>query len=77
MLKIPKRQSIRVISKRTENTMAKKLSTSHYIENLTKKLLNLGFLMVMLESSLQKFDGSHHGYRISVSQMTWDMFFLL
>jgi hypothetical protein len=41
---------------------------------LTRKLLNQGFLLVKLKSSLQKFNGCHHGlvhrYRIFVSQMT-------
>ena len=40
---------------------------------LTKKLLNQGFLLVKLKSSLRKFYGRHHDlvdhYRISVSQM--------
>ena len=47
---------------------------------LTRKLLNQGFLFVMLKSSLRKFYGRHHDlvdrYRISVSQMTTDMFHL-
>jgi hypothetical protein len=45
---------------------------------LTKKLLNQGFLLVRLKSSLRKFDGRHHDfvnrYRTSVSQMIMDMF---
>ena len=45
---------------------------------LTKKLLNQGFLLVKLKSSLRKFYGPHHDlvdrYGISVSQMTTDMF---
>jgi hypothetical protein len=44
---------------------------------LTRKLLNQGFLLVKLKSSLQKFYGRHHDlvdlYGISVSQMTTDM----
>jgi hypothetical protein len=47
---------------------------------LTKKLLNQGFLVVNLKSSLRKFYGRHHDlvdrYGISVSQMTTDMFHL-
>jgi hypothetical protein len=47
---------------------------------LTMKLLNQGFLLVMLKSSLRKFYGCHHDlvdrYGISVSQMTTDMFHL-
>jgi len=47
---------------------------------LTRKLLNQGFLLVKLKSSLRKFDGRHHDlvdrYGISVSQMTTDMFHL-
>ena len=47
---------------------------------LTRKLLNQGFLMVKLKSSLRKFYGRHHDlidrYGISVSQMTTDMFHL-
>ena len=47
---------------------------------LTRKLLNHGFLFVKLKSSLRKFYGHHHDlgnrYRISVSQMTTDMFHL-
>jgi hypothetical protein len=47
---------------------------------LTGKLLNHGFLLVKLKSSLRKFYGSHHDlvdrYGISVSQMTTDMFHL-
>jgi hypothetical protein len=45
---------------------------------LTRKLLNQGFLLVKLNSSLRKFYGRHHDlvdrYRISVSQMTTDIF---
>jgi hypothetical protein len=41
---------------------------------LTRKLLNQGFLLVKLKSSLRKFYGRHHDlvdrYEISVSQMT-------
>jgi hypothetical protein len=41
---------------------------------LTMKLLNQGFLLVKLKSSLRKFYGRHHGladrYGISVSQIT-------
>ena len=44
---------------------------------LTRKLLNQGFLLVKLKSSLWKFYGRHHDfvdrYGISVSQMTTDM----
>ena len=47
---------------------------------LTKKLLNQGFLLVKLKSSLWKFYGRHHDlfdrYGISVLQMTKDMFHL-
>ena len=47
---------------------------------LTRKLLNQGFLMVKLKSSLRKFYGRNHDlvdrYGISVSQMTTDMFHL-
>ena len=47
---------------------------------LTRKLLNQGFLLVTLKSSLRKFYGRHHDlvdrYGISVSQMTTDMFHL-
>jgi hypothetical protein len=47
---------------------------------LTRKLLNQGFLLVKLKSSLRKFYGRHHDlvdrYGISVSQMTMDMFHL-
>jgi hypothetical protein len=47
---------------------------------LTRKLLNQGFLLVKLKSSLQKCYGRHHDlvdrYGISVSQMTTDMFHL-
>jgi hypothetical protein len=47
---------------------------------LTRKLLNQGFLLVMLKSSLRKFYGRHHDlvdrYGIYVSQMTTDMFHL-
>jgi hypothetical protein len=49
---------------------------------LTRKLLNHGFLLVKLKSSLRKFYGHHHDladrYGISVSQMTTctDMFHL-
>jgi hypothetical protein len=45
---------------------------------LTMKLLNQGYLIVKLKSSLRKFYGRHHDlvdrYGISVSQMTTDMF---
>jgi hypothetical protein len=48
---------------------------------LTRKLLNQGFLLVKLKSSLRKFYGRHHDlvdrYGIYVSQMTTDMFHLL
>jgi hypothetical protein len=47
---------------------------------LTRKLLNQGFLLIKLKSSLRKFYGRHHDlvdrYGISVSQMTTDMFYL-
>ena len=47
---------------------------------LTRKLLNQGFLLVKLKSSLRKFYGRHHDlvdrYGISVSQVTTDMFHL-
>ena len=47
---------------------------------LTRKLLNQGFFLVKLKSSLQKFYGRHHDlvdrYGISVSQMTTDIFHL-
>jgi hypothetical protein len=47
---------------------------------LTRKLLNQGFLLVKLKSSLRKFYGRHHDlvdrYGISASQMTTDMFHL-
>ena len=47
---------------------------------LTRKLLNQGFLLVQLKSSLRKFYGRHHDsvdrYGISVLQMTTDMFHL-
>jgi hypothetical protein len=47
---------------------------------LTRKLLNQGFLLVKLKSSLRKLYGHHHDlvdrYKISVSQMTTDMFHL-
>jgi hypothetical protein len=47
---------------------------------LTRKLLDKGFLLVKLKSSLRKFYGRHHDlvdrYGISVSQMTTDMFHL-
>jgi hypothetical protein len=47
---------------------------------LTRKLLNQGFLLVKLKSSLRKYYGRHHDlvdrYGISVSQMTTDMFHL-
>jgi hypothetical protein len=47
---------------------------------LTRKLLNQGFLLVKLKSSLGKCYGRHHDlvdrYGISVSQMTTDMFHL-
>jgi hypothetical protein len=45
---------------------------------LTRKLLNQGFLLVKLKSSLRNFYGRHHDlvdrYGISVSKMTTDMF---
>jgi hypothetical protein len=47
---------------------------------LTRKLLNQGFLLDKLKSSLRKFYGPRHNmvdyYGISVSQMTMDMFHL-
>jgi hypothetical protein len=47
---------------------------------LTRKLLNQGFSLVKLKSSLRKFYGRHHDlvdhYGISLSQMTTDMFHL-
>jgi hypothetical protein len=47
---------------------------------LTRKLLNKGFFLVKLKSSLRKFYGRHHDlvdrYGIYVSQMTTDMFHL-
>jgi hypothetical protein len=48
---------------------------------LTRKLLNEGFLLTKLKSSLRKFYGRHHDldarYEISVSQMATDVFHLL
>jgi hypothetical protein len=45
---------------------------------LTRKLLNQGFLLVKLKSSLRRFYGRHHDlvdlYGIAVSQMATDMF---
>ena len=47
---------------------------------LTMKLLNQGFLLFKLRSSVRKFYGRHHNlvecYGIAVSQMTRDMFLL-
>jgi hypothetical protein len=47
---------------------------------LTRKLLNQGFLLIKLKSSLRKFYGRHHDfvdrYGISVTQMTMAMFHL-
>jgi hypothetical protein len=47
---------------------------------LTRKLLNQGFLLIKLKSSLRKFYCRHHDlvdrYEISVSQMTRDIFHL-
>ena len=47
---------------------------------LTRKLLNQGFLLAKLQSSLRKFYGRHHDlvnrYGIFVLQMTTDMFYL-
>jgi hypothetical protein len=47
---------------------------------LTGKLLNQGFLLIKLKSSLRKFYGRHHDlvdrYGTAVSQMTTDMFHL-
>ena len=47
---------------------------------LSRKLLNQGFLLSKLKSSLQKLYGGHHDlvelYGISVSQITMDMFHL-
>ena len=47
---------------------------------LTRTLLNEGFLLVKLKSSLRTFYGRHHylvdRYEIYVSQMTTDMFYL-
>jgi hypothetical protein len=47
---------------------------------LKRKLLNQGFLLVKLKSSILKCYGRHHDlvdrYGISVSQMTTDMFHL-
>ena len=47
---------------------------------LTRKLLNQGFLLVKMKSSLRKFYCRHHDlvdrYRISVSQVTTEMFHL-
>jgi hypothetical protein len=47
---------------------------------LTRKLLNQGFILFKLKSSLRKFYGRYYDlddrYGISVSQMTTDMFHL-
>ena len=47
---------------------------------IARKLLNQGFLLVKLKSSLRQFYGRPHDlvdrYEISVSQMTIDMFHL-
>ena len=47
---------------------------------LTRKLLNQGFILVKLKSSLRKFYDRHHDwvdrYGISVSQVTSDMFYV-
>jgi hypothetical protein len=48
---------------------------------LTRKLLNQGYILVQLKSSLRKIYGHYHDlvdrYGISVSDMTTDMFHLL
>ena len=48
-----------------------------YISQLTRKLLNQGFQVLKLKSSLRQFYGRHHGmvnsYGISVPQMTKDL----
>ena len=48
-----------------------------YISQLTRKLLNQGFQVLKLKSSLRKFYGRHHGmvnpYGIYVPQMTKDL----
>ena len=48
------------------------------LQTVTRKLLNQGFLLVKLKSSLRKFYSRHHNlvdcYGISVSQITTDMF---
>ena len=53
---------------------------SHWQIYLPRKLLNQGFPLVKLKSSLRKFYGCHHDlvdrYGIYVSQMTMDMFHL-
>ena len=43
---------------------------------IKRKLLNQGFLLVKVKSSLRKFYGRHQDYGISVSQLTTDMFHL-
>ena len=58
-------------------------SYQHFLDRgllLTRNLLNQGFFLVKLKSSLRKFYGRHHDfvdrYGISVSQMITDMFHL-
>jgi len=57
----------------------KPFSIQSYFD-ITRKLLNQGFLLVKLKSSLRKLYGRHHDlvdrYGISVSKMTTDMFHL-
>ena len=58
-------------------------SSQHFLDRellLIRKMLNQGFLLVKLKSSLRKFYGRHYDlvgrYEIFVSQMTTDMFHL-
>ena len=61
-------------SSRQENTL---LSVEDFLDRgllLTRKLLNQGFLLVKLKSSLRKFYGRHHDlvYRYGISVTTND-----
>jgi hypothetical protein len=76
-LKIPKGQS-EAVNHKTDNAMAKRKRTNNNLQNLTQKTKDQA---TQIPLKLRKCYSCHHDliyrYRVSVSQMTTDMFRLL
>jgi hypothetical protein len=69
------KEVFRIRNRRTDNTMVKRKVTKG---QTTMKLLNQRFPVAKLKSSFRQFYGHYHDlfnrYRVSMSQMTMDMF---